>query len=382
MVFEGKSLVNFLDLSVSGIFINSEYFVVVLLPGFLFLFLGYLYLVLHVAAGVDFLDLAVVHDGSSVLSPLHVDLSPPDEGLGVFRIQFQGFIEIVESLEGFLPFYEGQGSIRENYCVQLLVRRVQVDRISVFLLSLLVLLVFDELVALLLELLAFFCSHESLFALLVVRVQPHAFGKVLFGPARVTPIEFDDPFEVPEVGALLIDSNPDGFAESESLGGVSGFGQALDFELLEFLAIGDLVADVVDAGEGLLEVPCLDCVQVLFEVGVVVLGLLEFIFDFLALVVLEGYFEGGDGLGEAEDLVAGESLPAQGFGEVGFEVVAGVAVGDALQVLVEVVEGGGPVGEEAVVVGVEFDGFGVALDCLFEPLGAEGLVAVLLPVLC
>ena len=114
----------------------------------------------------------------------------------------------------------------------------------------------------------------------------------------------------------------------------------------------------------------------------VVLGLLEFIFDFLALVVLEGYFEGGDGLGEAEDLVAGESLPAQGFGEVGFEVVAGVAVGDALQVLVEVVEGGGPVGEEAVVVGVEFDGFGVALDCLFEPLGAEVLVAALLPILC
>ena len=47
----------------------------------------------------------------------------------------------------------------------------------------------------------------------------------------------------------------------------------------------------------------------------------------------------------------------------------------------EVVEGGGPVGEVAVIVGVEFDGLGVALHCLFELLGAEGLVAVLLPVL-
>ena len=113
----------------------------------------------------------------------------------------------------------------------------------------------------------------------------------------------------------------------------------------------------------------------------IVLSLLELIFDFLTLVVLECNFEGGDGLGEAEDLVAGESLPAEGFGEIGLYVVAGVAVGDALQVLVEVVEGGGPVGEVAVVVGVEFDGLGVALDCLFEPLRAEGLVAVLLPVL-
>lgn len=381
MVFEGKSLVDFLDLSVSGVSIDSKYFVVVLLAGLLFLFLGYFNLFLHVAGGVDLLDFAVVHDGGSVLSPLHVDLSPPHEGFCVFRVQLQGFVQIVQSLEGLLPLDEGLGPVREYDCVQFLVGRVEVDGLSVFLLGLLELLVFDELVALLLELLAFFGSHEGLFALLVVGVQPHAFGEVLLGPARVAPIELDDAFEVPEVGALLIDSDPDGFAEGEGLGGVSGLGQALDLELLEFLAVGNLVADVVNAGEGLLEVACLDCVQVLFEVGVVVFGLLELIFDFLALVVLEGNFEGGDGLGEAEDLVAGECLPAEGLGETGLDVVAAVAIGDALQVLVEVVEGGGPVGEVAVVVGVEFDGLGVALHCLFEPLGAEGLVTVLLPVL-
>ena len=150
VVFEGKGLVNFLDLSISGISIHSEYFVVVLLAGLLFLFLGDLNLLLHVAGGVDLLDLAVVHDGGSVLSPLHVDLGPPDEGFGVFRVQFKGFVEIVQSLEGFLPFDEGQGSVREYYCVQLLVGWVQVDGVSVLLLSFLELLVFDELVALLL----------------------------------------------------------------------------------------------------------------------------------------------------------------------------------------------------------------------------------------
>lgn len=80
-------------------------------------------------------------------------------------------------------------------------------------------------------------------------------------------------------------------------------------------------------------------------------------------------------------MLAGKSLSPECLGEVRLDVDAGFAIGNALEVLSEVVVRSCPIGVEAVVGRIKLDGFGVCLDGLLEVLGSEGRVALLLPVL-
>ena len=79
--------------------------------------------------------------------------------------------------------------------------------------------------------------------------------------------------------------------------------------------------------------------------------------------------------------MASESFPPQSLGEVGFENCAGLAIREALKVLSDLIVRSGPIGVKAVILVVELDGLSVALDGLLVLLAAEGLIALLLPVL-
>lgn len=80
-------------------------------------------------------------------------------------------------------------------------------------------------------------------------------------------------------------------------------------------------------------------------------------------------------------MLASEGLSSEGFGEVGSDSDCFLAVGDAFEVLSDVVIGSGSVGEIAVFLGVEFDGLGVGFDGFFVVFGCEGGVSIFFPVL-
>ena len=174
MVLEGECLVGLFDFLVGSVPIYLQYLVVILLLGLLFLLLGLLDLVLEVCVGVELLDLVVIHDGGSVFSAFHVEFCPSCKGFVVVGIEFERLVEVVECLEGFLAFHEGQCPVGVDNRVKFLVGRIQIDGLCVFLLRILEFSAFYQLVPLLLQLLALFGSVEGHSALLVVRVQSHA----------------------------------------------------------------------------------------------------------------------------------------------------------------------------------------------------------------
>jgi hypothetical protein len=95
MELEGKSFIGLLDLLIRGISIDLQDLVVVLLLRFLLLLLRLFDFGAEIYAGIEFLDLVVVHNGCGVLSSLHVQVSPSDEGFIVVGIELQRSIQVI-----------------------------------------------------------------------------------------------------------------------------------------------------------------------------------------------------------------------------------------------------------------------------------------------
>lgn len=112
-------------------------------------------------------------------------------------------------------------------------------------LSLLVVLLLNQLIPFFLQLFALLSCQQSSPAFLVVGIQTHAFGEEFLSSATVSSIQLDDAFEVPEIWALLVEADSNGLGEGESLSGISCFGQALDLIFFEFFAVGDFAGEVI-----------------------------------------------------------------------------------------------------------------------------------------
>jgi hypothetical protein len=104
-----------------GVAFDSKNFIVIFFSGFFLFFFCVFYLFLHVATGVKFLNPAVVHDGSRVLSLFHVDFCSSDQRFRIVWVEFQRFIEVIQSFEGFFALDEGESSVGVDDSVEFLV---------------------------------------------------------------------------------------------------------------------------------------------------------------------------------------------------------------------------------------------------------------------
>lgn len=132
--------------------------------------------------------------------------------------------------------------------------------------SLLIILGLYQLVAFLFQLFASFSSVKSYLTLFVVWVQSQPLSEIFFGSSTFSTVKFYDSFQIPEIWAVLIQTNPYSFCQSQCLSCISSFGQALDLELLQLFACRDFINQIVDTGKGLCEIRSLDCSLISFIV--------------------------------------------------------------------------------------------------------------------
>lgn len=105
MVFKGECFVRFLDFILACIALNFQYFVIIFLFRLFFLLFCKFDLIFEVIAGINLLNFAVVHNCCSVLASFHVQLCSSHQSSIIIGIQFEWFIQIVQSFKSFLPFY-------------------------------------------------------------------------------------------------------------------------------------------------------------------------------------------------------------------------------------------------------------------------------------